>query len=390
MRFPQACLAVAIALSMVTPASAQWFDSMINPDVEVSLTHPPSLGVKVQRVAFAPVTNRAEEALVSACIEDLLATGQVEVLDRGHIERVIREHSLSTASLGDARSAQALGRLLGFPILLTVSVPRPKVTRTPHSSTKAEWKDSHGKVYPAVTTYTAKTQIDYRASVQTVDLASGRIYSQQRIAVAPSREQSAEDLLPEYPSEREVLEMAIDQARTQVHRMLLPWTEIRKLIFYDDQDFGMKEAYKRLKLKDVFGALDASRAALAKAKANPGTKPKYLGRTNYNVGICYFILGDYPAAMPFLRGARETDQGHKLFREALAECERAIQLREEMTRVETDSARSEPSSKVGEGSSAAPGATIEERLERLEALRKKGLITQGEYDQRRAEILREL
>jgi hypothetical protein len=80
MPFPYACLTVALALSVASPAPAQWFDSLINPDVEVSLIHPPSLGLKVQRVAFAPVTNRAEEELVSACIEDLLTTGQVEVL----------------------------------------------------------------------------------------------------------------------------------------------------------------------------------------------------------------------------------------------------------------------------------------------------------------------
>ncbi len=94
--------------------------------------------------------------------------------------------------------------------------------------------------------------------------------------------------------------------------------------------------------------------------------------------------------MPFLRAARGTDQGHKLFREALAECERAIQLREEMVRVETDSASSGPAPVAGEGPFFKAAATTEKRLERLDALRKKGLITQGEYDQRRAEILREL
>jgi tetratricopeptide (TPR) repeat protein len=218
-----------------------------------------------------------------------------------------------------------------------------------------------------------------------VDLASGRIYSQQRIAVAPSRELSSESGPPEYPSETEVRELAIEQARTQVHRMLLPWTETRKLIFYDDQDFGMKEAYKRLKLKDVPGALAKSRDALTQAKADPRIKPKYLGRTNYNLGICHFILGDYASALPFLLAARETDPGHKLFREAVSECERAIQLSAELAKVDKRSAKLEPSAP-----STPAGGTIEERLERLEALRKKGLITQGEYDKRRAEILSEL
>jgi len=388
MRFPTVCLAVAILLAGAAGAQAQWFESLVNPDVEVSLLHPPSLGLKVQRIAFAPVATPAADELVSACIEDLTASGQVEVLDRSNIEKVLKEQKLTHSGLVDESSAVELGRLLGSPVLLMVSVHNLKVTRIPSRSTKAEWKDGQGKVHPAVTTYTTKTQVDYSASIQAVDLASGRVYSQQRIAVAPSRERSAEGSQPEYPSETEVREVAIDQARTQVHRMLLPWTETRKLIFYDDQDYGMKDAYKRLKLKDTLGALARSREALAQAKADAKVRSKYLGRTNYNVGICHFILGDYASALPYLRAARETDAGHKLFREAAEECERAIQLGEEMARVADRSAALPASQSVAPQPKA--GGTVEERLERLESLRKKGLISQGEYDKRRAEILAEL
>lgn len=393
MRFFNAGSVSALLFLVGSTAQAQWFDSLINPDVEVALTHPPALGLKVQRVAFAPVATPAADELVSACIEDLTATGQVEVLDRSNIEKVLKEQKFTNSGLVDESSAVELGRLLGSPVLLMVSVHNLKVTRIPNRSTKAEWKDSKGKVHPAVTTYTAKTQVDYSASIQAVDLASGRVYSQQRIAVAPSREQSSETVQPEYPSETEVRELALDQARTQVHRLLLPWTETRKLIFYDDQDYGMKDAYKRLKLKDIMGALAKSREALAQAKGDAKVRAKYLGRTNYNVGICHFILGDYTSALPFLRAARETDAGHKIFREAAEECERAIKLSEEMARVTTRSAAlpastAPPAAQPASQPKAA--GTIEERLERLESLRKKGLISQAEYDKRRAEILAEL
>jgi hypothetical protein len=389
MRFLRICSAVALALTVAGRVQAQWFDSLINPDVEVTLAHPPGLGIRVQRVAFAPGATRAADELVAACIEDLTATGQVEVLDRSYIERVLRERQFTNSGLMEESSALALGRLLGSPLLLTLSIHNLKVTCTPGRSLKSEWKDSNGKVHPAVVTYTAKTQVDYSGSIQAVDLATGRVFSQQRITLSPSREESAEGNPPEYPSEREVRALAVEQARTQVHRLLLPWTETRKLIFYDDQDYGMKEAYKRLRLKDVMGAMEKSREALAKAKADPRIKPKYLGRTNYNVGICHFILGDYASALPFLLAARETDPGHKLFREAAGECERAIQLREEMARVETRSAQVQTADPARPWLAPSPGS-IEERLERLDALKKKGLITQEDYDKRKAEILSEL
>jgi tetratricopeptide (TPR) repeat protein len=233
--------------------------------------------------------------------------------------------------------------------------------------------------------------VDYSASIQAVDLATGKVFSQQRIAVAPSLELASDEGQPEYPSETEVRELAIQQAKTQVHRMLLPWSETRKLTFYDDREYGMKEAYKRLKLKDVLGALRESEQALAKAKADTKVRAKFLGRTNYNVGICHFIQGDYTSAMPYLRAARQTDSEHKIFLEAANECERAIQLSEEMARVEKRSVKLNP----GTPGSAAPppanpGGSVEERLERLNNLWKKGLITQQEYDKRKAEILSEL
>lgn len=385
-------LAAALCLMLGGPVRAQWFDSLINPDVEVSLAHPPGLGIRVQRVAFAPVQTMAADELVSACIADLAATGQVEILDRGNIEKVMREQKFSNSGLVDETSAIELGRLLGSPVLVMISVHNLKVTRTPHSTTKAEWKDSKGKVHPPVTTYVSRTQVDYSASIQAVDLATGRVFSQQRIAVAPSREQSSEEGQPEYPSETEVRELAIDQAKTQVHRMLLPWVETRKLIFYDDREYGMKDAYKRLKLKDVLGALAESQKALGLAKADAKAKPKYLGHAYYNVGICHFILGDYASALPYLRAARETDAEHKIYRQAAGECERAIQLSEEMARVEKRSVRllPSPTEAVAAPGSQNPGGTIEERLERLKGLLKKGLITQQEYDKRRAEILSEL
>lgn len=387
-------LAAALCLTLGGPARAQWFDSLINPDVEVSLAHPPGLGIRVQRVAFAPVQTMAADELVSACIADLTSTGQVEILDRGNIEKVMREQKFSNSGLVDERSAIELGRLLGSPVLVMINVHNLKVTRTPHSTTKAEWKDSKGKLHPAVTTYISRTQVDYSASIQAVDLATGRVFSQQRIAVAPSREQSSEEGQPEYPSETEVRELAIDQAKIQVHRMLLPWVETRKLIFYDDREYGMKDAYKRLKLKDVLGALAESQKALSLAKADANAKPKFLGHANYNVGICHFILGDYASALPYLKAARATDAEHKIYRQAASECERAIQLSEEMARVEQRSVRlappSETLSQPPAGSAGNLGGTIEERLERLKGLLKKGLITQQEYDKRRAEILSEL
>lgn len=384
-------LPIALTLLLAGPVHAQFWDSLVNPDVQVTLTHPPALGLKVQRVAFAPATTNASDELISACISDLSADNRIEVLDRGNIEKVLKEQKLSNSGMVDSAQAVELGKLLGSPVLLFVKVYNLKINQTPLRSSSS-YKDKQG-VEHVTYTYTSKTQADFSASIQAVDLASGRIYSQKRIAVSPSKENTSNSGQPEYPSETEVRELALAQARTEVNHMLLSWDEQRKLIFYDDKDYGMKDAYKALQIKDYPGALTKSQDALGKAKADTKVKPKYLGRTNYNVGMCYFILGDYTSAMPFLQAARATDPSHKIFAQAADECDRAIKLRQEMDRVDSRSAQAAQAS--GEvpltppaGSTGTP--TIEERLQRLENLKKKGLLTPEEYQKRKDIILKEL
>jgi hypothetical protein len=393
-RIPGAVLLVSLA---GLPAQAQFWDSLINPDVQVTLTHPPTLGLKVSRVAFAPTTGRGAEDLVAACIADLAAS-EIEILDRSNTEKVLGEQKFTNSGLVDEKAAVEMGRLLGAGVMLFVKVNRLKAKHLDLQATAPAWTDKEGNVHPAVTTYTSKTQVEFNASIQAVDMATGRVFTQQRIAVAPALERSSTQGRPEFPSDTDVLELAMGSARTQVHRMLLPWTEQRKLIFYDDKDYGMKEAYRRLQLNDAGGALAKSLEALEAARADPKVKPKYLGRTNYNVGMCHFIKGDYQAALPFLKAARGTDPSHKLFAAAESECLRAVALQEEMTKVEARSIQVDPgpgaaSPRVEPATTSKPAAgadSVEERLRRLEDLRRKGLLTPEEYREKKAQILKDL
>lgn len=380
-----------MVLCCAASAQAQLFQRLFNPTVKVTLTHPPGLGLKVQRVAFAPTSDEASEELVGVCVADLSRKGRLEVVDRGNLQRLLQEQKFSNSGLVDEATAVELGKVLGAPLLLFVKVHTFKVSHVPLSS-RYKWKDAEG-AQQELTTYIAKTQVDLSATIQAVDCATGKIYSAQRLTANPSQENRSDQGLPEYPSDLEVRETALRRVRRQVRHMLLPWKESRKLIFYDDKDYGMKDAYRRLQAQDYPGATAKSQEALDQAKADPRVRPKYLCRTNYNLGMCKFIQGDPPAALPLLKAAVDLDPATSIFQESLAECRRAVQLQEEMARVATRTL----GTKVEGQSSAAPApvavavaGSLEERLERLERLKDKGLLTPEEYRQRRADLLKEL
>ena len=71
-------LSVAAALVLLAlPARAQFWSELANPKVEVTVTHPPGLGLKIGRLAFAPARDLNSRELADALTADLVQSGQV-------------------------------------------------------------------------------------------------------------------------------------------------------------------------------------------------------------------------------------------------------------------------------------------------------------------------
>lgn len=398
--------ALFLALAVTVTAQAQFWARLINPDVQVTLTHPPSLGLNISRIAFLPVGGANSQDLVSALTTDLSASGRITVLDRANFDAILKEQSLGENGYLDPATVTRLGKLLGAAALVTVSVPVCKGSEV-HLTNDQSYTDKSG-AYHSDIHYISKTEVQFVASIQVTDLTTGKIYRSQRIVLSPSLANESEQGYPEFPAEIQVREAAIQAATIKVHRMFLPWTEVQKLIFFDDKDYGMKEAYRALQAQDIPAALAKAQASLAAAKADPSVKPKYLARVNYNLGMVHFIRGDYDAAKPLLQAAVDINPGADIFQQSLENCQRALQLRQESQQVDerTDAQRRAeaeaqatppaPAPVAAPAPSPAPAnpspdtASPEVRLEHLKILLKKGLITKHEYEQKRAEIIKSL
>ena len=89
-------LPASLAL-LALPAPAQFWSELANPKVEVTLVHPPGLGLKVERLALAPSRDLNSRELVDALTADLVQSRQVEVVDRGHLDAVLKEQELGAS-----------------------------------------------------------------------------------------------------------------------------------------------------------------------------------------------------------------------------------------------------------------------------------------------------
>jgi tetratricopeptide (TPR) repeat protein len=393
---PLALLAVALGTGA---ASAQVWDRLNNPKVRVTLTHPPGLGLKVSRIAFGPARGPQVDQFVDALVQGFV-TGGIEVLDRAHLDVVLREHDFNLSGFVDQATAAQLGKILGSTALVFVNVQR---AATDQQRLYEDLRDTRGYLHRR---HIARTRAFFKASVQTVDLTTGRIFQAATVEATPEQaHETVDQCCPEFPSEFTVMDEGLQQAVTQVQRLFLPWNEVRQLHFFDDKDCDLKLAYALLKGGDLDGAARQSEQNAETCRALGPKKDKANAHAHYNLGMMHFLRGDYDKATE-LFGQAQRIKTMGIITEAMGDASRAKGLAEAMRRVEervlVDQAPAAatpsrpPGQKLAKADStqarpAEPAKlSAEERLKKAEELYRKKLITKAEYDRKRAEILSEM
>lgn len=344
------CLLLAAAL----PAPAQFWSRLANPSVDVVLRHPPALGLHLERVAFEPPRNDASRDLGDALLAALVRGG-VRVVDRARGGTEAPAH------------------------LLEVNVARDEVR---HEETSKEEKGRDGTV--KATTRTITTRLEYRADLRLVELASGRSLEVLRVDERPSASATSDKGAPARPDAAPLRRQVRDATLAKALRQLLPWDEVVQAVFFDDEKYHMEAAHKRLEAKDRRGAWEEQRRGAGFARVDAGGEPKYRARALHNLGVLAFQEGRWDEALGSFREARELQPEAGIFKDAVKDAERAKAVAAALEAYEDPARRREPP----RGATARPG--VEERLESLDRMRQKGLITDSEYQAKKAELLKEL
>jgi len=406
---PTTALLVACAAlcTSSTRAHAQLFDRLLNPQITVTLSHPPGLGLRVSRIAVAQAVGDKADQVADAITSDFV-TGGMEVMDRQHLQSTIAEHQLNLSGMVDQQTAMAMGKFLGSTALIFINVQRAATAQQSlHDFVEDSRRIQHVR-------YISQTRASLKVSVQTVDLTTGRTFQAKVFEANPVVQTSSIDqCCAEFPTDFEVFDAAIQTVVSQVHAQFLPWTEERKVFFFDDKDCQLKVAFNLLKAGDLDGAAKQSEANVVACQAGPKVDAKKLAHSLYNVGMTAFLASDYAKASDFFAQAQRA-KVIGITTEAMAELNRAMALETESRRVDERTAQAAaaqattapapppvapapaPAQTASRRTSATPPtavkvkATPSERLKQANELLKQGLITQDEYDKKKAEILKDM
>ena len=306
-----------------------------NPTVEVELQHPPGLDIRVDTIAFGPASGRCSDQILQELVGDFVSSG-LRVVDQQRTNRLLSEHDLASSGQVDSSAAAEIGRVLGASAMIMVDVQRCVSDK---DRIRGELQSEGGGFLRSLLRdnsrerYHSRTRVFIDASVRAVDLTTGRIFAAQVLNHSPEEVYSSDEYYPEHPSEFEVFDVAYGLVVRDIHRMFLPWTEHRELIYFDDKDCNLNEAHRALESGNTERALEVSIRNVERCRANPRVDQKDLGQAYYNVGVTHMILGNYDAALENLSVSAELRPGD-IVEEAIADVTRARDLLAEMRQVE--------------------------------------------------------
>jgi tetratricopeptide (TPR) repeat protein len=405
-------------------APAQLWSRVTGSQLNLSIKHEATVKAPLEHVAFTEPSGKCADALSDALVADFASSGTV-VIDRQHLKTIIAEHKLNVSGLVDQKSAAKIGRLIGTGSLVFVKVYE---CQTSHAQEAEQTLDlslsAHRQLIPT-------TRGSLKASVQIINLTTGvtvaarvvnakaSLQSSTRpqsvgskmmnmVATLQNRDERSKDA---YPPDEEAVTALFNDAVNQVHRMLYPWTENRRVHFFEDRECGLNVANNLLRASDYEGAAREANASVESCREKSADKPAVLAHAYYNRGITLFLIQDFDAALADFGQAARLDS-NKVITEAMAECNKARAaavasggsgrksspiLSASASRDRSAAPSAAPSGTTVAVSASAPSTsgpkaslTAEERLRRLDDLHKKKMISDDEYERKRKEILADL
>lgn len=304
------------------PSRAQFFESLVCPQVTINLSHPPDLGIKVTKIAFGPATGKCSDQLIDAIQSDFI-NNNIEVIDRVHLNSILAEHQLTFSGYVDQSSAAAMGKILGSSALVFIKVYTCNV-KVEKSVGKKEVinKDKSKSQIP---NYFVRTLVQLKGSVQAVDLATGRIFASQPFEYTPESRLESTEGYPQPPAESEIQNQAFLMVVQDVHRMFLPWSESTTLSYYDNKEHDLKSAYQAMKSGNLDLAFDLSVKNLEGCKSDTQIKDKLLSHAYYNMGMSYLLREEHDKAMGYFEAAAKLHPGD-IVNSAMSKCRKGKEL----------------------------------------------------------------
>jgi len=250
-----------------------------------------------QSVGIGGMTGNANAAVSDSLEEALVNSQRFTVVDRQHMNQLMKELQLSSTDLADPKSAAKLGKVVTAGALIfgdTTDQFRETPSKTEF---KGDDKQSHS-------INMLKGEVYVRATFKVVDVATGRLIVAKTYEEKRDDTNRAVDKRPD-PIDRHALELAARQAVVaSFMKAIVPHQEYMEANFAKDSDIPQLEGgIGYAQRGDWKQAQETFNSAVQDAEKNVKLKSAQVAKCYWNLGLSYEYAAQYDQANDMINKA---------------------------------------------------------------------------------------
>lgn len=281
-------------------------------------------------VAIGGMTGNADRPMTDALEEALVNSQRFTVVDRQHMDKVLRELQLSSTDLADPSAAAKLGKVVTAGAMIFGDVTHNYREQPSETSYTDDKKVKH-------TWHTLKGEVAVRATFKIVDVSTGKLIIAKTYEEKRDDTNRGLDKRPD-PIDRGSLERAARSAVVErFMKAIVPHQEFMYANFQKDSDIPQLEGgIGWAERGDWKKAQDAFNTAAQDSERNLKLKSGQIAKTYWNLGLSYEYAGDYDKAEAMINIAYQKSNE----KEMLGELDNIKRLKDDAARLAEQTASS--------------------------------------------------
>lgn len=257
--------------------------------ISIPVTRPAEINLKnFNKIAIGEIRGRGSRPLSDELTLALFESKRFEVLDRQHLDRVLAEHKLSLSGLMDESTAVKMGRLIGTAALIFGNITEyhyaEQMTHKDHTDKKT------GKTSRR---YQRKGTAKVTATLQVVDLNTGKIIAIAKLDKAQSATRSSTDKKPGKIDRNPLFSKCRENIIHRFMRKIAPYKEMVSVSFAtDDKMPELKQGYNMAKIGNWEKAIESFQSAVEKYR----NSKLPVDKAYYDLGLGYMYTDRFDKA----------------------------------------------------------------------------------------------
>jgi len=277
--------------------------------LKVPVTKPAKVNLSgISKIAIGEIRGPHSSDVTDELTSKLFQSGRFTILDRQHLDNLLREHDLQYSNLVDKNSTVKLGKLMGSAALIFGRVSQHDYKEETSSYDGTDSKGNYYKVYKR------KGIATVALTLQVTDLETGSIIAVRNIKKTATQSTSAENERAPSIDQGPLLEKARSQAIDEFMKDIAPYTVYEKVKLLTDDN--VPELANGVEMAKVGSWADAIIVFESAAESYPNS-----AKSLYNLGVALELTDQFDRALECFDKAYKLE-ANKLYLLEKAACKR--------------------------------------------------------------------